>query len=427
MQNMLNNIVMSKELVDSLFSMDSEVVRACDNKAREMCVVLFPDIDLAREENVELVIRPMSAVIALNEMLLQNIFSASSINGIYTSSTIPDSMKVEMIRNYGTLNGIPTVSSDLESIYSEVRFAMRDNDLNRFSTLMSAMTDPANGIDRVFFADPSMVEMVRNKLPYLQINNLEIMDFSKTIHNSGTLIGTAYDRGDYQRYQDFKKAKAIELPGMLDIYFSTDIEFGSIDVTRNDGNLYVLPDGYYIYAISATKNFTAIEDDRRTKGIVESTPSIYVVDGENVEEILFARYASLDFKSIVDPDEMTILDVLYKGFFPVLVDFNVYTREDVSGDRIKDSISEYLSSVGGSMSSISHNDMTDFIRGKGDNVVVSATNQASLFPRMNISFESNITFPLSRADLSIPVELNSESMTERTMRVFVRSVNVITE
>ncbi len=427
MNDILNDVIMSKDLVDALFSMDEDVVKACDNKAKEICVSLFPDIDLTREENVELVIRPMSSVIALNELLLQNIFSFASINGVYLSTTITDSVKIKLIRNYAILSGINTVSSDLESLYSEVKFAMEHSDLNRVSNLEQVIGDSNSGVDRLFFSDISNPEMTRNKIPYLQINNLEIMDFSRTDHNGGTLIGTAYNREDYQRYQDFQKSRSVEFPGVLDIYFSTAIEHESIMVSKGMNGRYDLPEGYYIYAISKTKDYIATEEDSSVEGIVARNPSLYIVNGEQEEELFFARYNNIDFGSIVDASELSIMDVLYKGFYPIFVDFNIYSRGEVDENRIKDSIDEYLLTVGGSMSMVSHNNMSDFVRARGDNVVISSTNSASVFTRMNIAFDTDITFPLSREDLSFPIELINPSITEQTIKIFNRSINVIQE
>jgi hypothetical protein len=122
MNTLLNDIILSQDTVDAFFKLDDDVIRACDAKAKEICKALFPTIDIDREENIELVVRPMSSTIALNEIMLQNIFSMSSIDGIYSSSTLSDNIKIPVLRNYAAMNGINVLSNDMESIFSEIKF-----------------------------------------------------------------------------------------------------------------------------------------------------------------------------------------------------------------------------------------------------------------------------------------------------------------
>lgn len=427
MPDFLNDIILSKEVVDSLFNMDQDVVKACDSKAKEICKTLFPKVDLTREENIELVIRPMSSVIALNELLLQTIFSMSSIEGVYSSKTIPEATKIPIIKNYATLNGIRTVSSDLSSLFSEVKFAMKTASMNRESSVKEAIYNYSDDINRIMFIDASDSEMNRNKIPYIQIDHLKVMDFERTDLNQGTLIGTGYNRADYQKYQDFKRSDFVEIPGALDIYYSTKLEKETITVSKNNNGTYSIPEGFYIYVKSTSRDYVLLEDDRRYWGITKFSPSIFIFNGDQEEEFEVLRYKNIDFSSAVNHDEFTVMDVLYKGFYPVFVDFTVYSRTDINQERLLNSINEYLDSVGGNMNAISHNDLSDYVRAHGDNVVFASTNNASMYTSANISFDTKMTFPLSMKDLEIPVELKMSSMSSRTIKVFGRSVDVIKE
>ncbi len=427
MTDFLNDIILSKDVVDSLFNMDEDVSKACDSKAKEICKTLFPKVDLSREENIELVIRPMSAVIALNELLLQNIFSMSSIDGVYTSTTIPEQTKIPILKNYALLNNIQTVSVDIHSLFSEIKFGMNSASMNRETSVKDVIYNNTDKINRIMFIDSSCGEMDRNKIPYIQINHLKVMDFERTDMNQGTLIGTGYNREDYQKYQDYKNAETVNLPGVLDIYHSSGLIEETITATKNTNGVYKLGNGFYIGITHASKDVLILENDILNWGIVDTDPSVYMFNGEAEEEFNIVRYNYVNFSESVDSDEFTIMDVLFKGFYPMFVDFIVYGKHEVDTARLLNSINEYLDSVGGDMHTISHNDMSDYVRAEGDNVVFSSTNQATVFTTININFETEITFPLTMKDVLVPVELKRSSISERTVRVFARSVNVIKE
>ena len=428
MDRLLNDIILSQDVVDSLFNMSADVVESCDIKAKEICKTLFPKIDLTREENIELVVRPMSAVIALNELLLQQIFSMSTIDGVFNSATIPDAVKASILKNFAKLNGIDVVSNDPDSIYSEIVFGASRFNLNNKSTIHDILYSSENSIDRLFFADSSTTELSRNKIPYLQLNSLKVMNFERSELNRGTLIGTAYSRSDYQTYQDYKTSNAIVMPGMIDIYFSNVIERGTLSIQKNTGDRYVLPEGFYI-SVSPTsgKNFVLLENDLTFDGIVNFSPEIYVTDGSAIEDFEYIRYTFIDFSQIISNDEFMASDVIYKGFYPAFIDFTVYCSGPVEKSQIKDSISSYLLSVGGNMSDVSHLDMVSKIRKDGNNVTVSSTNVARIYASANIAFQSNMTFPLSMRDITIPGELTNSSYSKNTIKLFTGDINVVQE
>jgi len=428
MNYLLNDVVLSQDIVDAFFSMDENIVKACDEKATQICIKLFPDVDLSREENIELVIRPMSAVIALNELMLQNLFEISSIDGVYSSKTLPDKLKIPVLRNYATLNGIQTVSNDVDSLFSEIKFGLKSKNLNLATNIRRTIEEKLPEINRLMFIESDMEEMDRNKLSYIQINHIDAMNFERTQNNSATLINTAYNRSDYQRYIEYIKSDKIEFPGTLDIYFSTQIEKEIITVEKDSNDLFNFDSGYYIYIKSTSKDYVLLENDSRKWGIVKTTPSIYVTDSEQTEEFEVLRYKFIDFSDTIDVDDLTVIDVMYKCFFPIFVDFTVYTEDySVNNARILESISQYLETVSGDISMISHNDMNDYVRKNGDNVVISSTNPATGYSAMNLEYTTNMTFPITMKDIRMPVEIKKASMSGRTIKVFARSVNVIKE
>ena len=423
----LNDVILSKDTVESLFNMDADITAACDSKAMEICIKLFPEIDLSREENVDLVVRPMSAVIALNEMLLENLMSMSSIEGVYQSKTLSPSLKAMVLGNFGRFNGINVISSDVDSLYSEIKFALKTSSMNRESSVKEVIYGSNIGIDRIVFIDNSNKEMSRSKIPYIQIDGLKVMNFKRAASNQGTLLNGAYDRRDFQRYQDYLASESVVMPGMLDVYFSTSIVEEDIPVSRDAVGRYTLPSGYYIAISPATNDFALIEEDARYWGITRTSPTIYIPGGEPIEDIHVVRYEDLDPSTTIDSDEFSIMDILFKGIYPIFVDFTCYTKDQVDSARIKGSIDSYLASVGGNMSEISMNDLVNFIRKKGDDVSMSSSNACSVYSATNLPINMSLTFPISMKDISIPDEYRPESISEKTTRIFCRSVNVIQE
>lgn len=426
MNNLINDVVISGDIVEAMSNMDSGVLESCDNKAKEICRTIFPNIDLSREENIDLVIRPMSSVIAINELILQNVFSMTTLDGIVSSTTIPDSIKVKSLKNFAILNNIITVSNDVDSLLSEIMFFIKSRNKNMNSSLAESIMSNNEFVNRLLFIDGNKREMDRNKIPYIQLNHLKVMDFERTELNQGTLIDTAYSRDDYQKYQDYKKSKAIVMPGLLDVYFSTPLERITINVNKNSSERYELDEGYYI-DISSPKSITLLEDDGRYWGITKTRPVLFIENGENIEEVSVVRYADTPIDEHIDADDLSVSDVLFKGFYPLFIDFNVYSKEGHSTDDILTYINEYFDTISGSMGLISHNDMSNYVAKRAGKVVISASNIASMYTSANTYFDMNVVFPVTMKDIPIPIELRKDSMSELTIKVFARSVNVIQE
>ena len=426
MAELLNDVVLSEEIVNALFSMDKEVVKACDEKAKEICKKLFPEIDVNREENIDLVIRPMSATIALNELLLQNIYEMSSIDGIYNSKTIPSKLKIGLLRNFAILNGMEPKSNSIEALYSEIKFTLYSRNQGNERYVTEILKQDNSNINRLLFVDFNQREMVRNKISYIQINHRDTMTFERSKYNPATLIDTAYNRSDYQRYLEYKKSEKIEMPGVLDVYFSTPLSVETVKIKKR-GEYYILPSGYYISIEHKEKDFVILEDDKRRWGIVQTTPKIFMPNGDDEETFTITSYQGINFPEEIKSDAFPMLDVLFKGFYPIFVDFTVYTKEKVNAERIKNSISEYLDTIDGDMTLISHNDLNDYIRKRGDMVVVASTNNSRGFTSLNTMFETKITFPITMKDINIPKEIRNPSISERTIRIFVGGINVVYE
>jgi hypothetical protein len=195
-----------------------------------------------------------------------------------------------------------------------------------------------------------------------------------------------------------------------------------------DDGLFHFDKGYYIYIKNTSKNYTLLENDTRKWGIVESSPKIYVSNADQIEEFEVLKYDYVDFYQTVNTDDFSVVDVMFKGFYPLFIDFIAYAKnDDFDSDRILNSINEYLDSISGDMTMISHNDMNNFVRKNGDNVLIAVKNQAEGFTNMNIAYQTNVIFPITMKDVVIPIEIRKQSISERTIRVFARSIDVIKE
>ena len=421
----LNDMVLSDDIKNAFFELDDNVTIACDTKAKEICSELFPGIDFGRQENIDLVIRPLSAVIAINEIVLQGLFSESTLDGIKNSKTLPSSMKAAMFKNFASLNGIRTASSDPESLYSEISFFIKNNNINRKDIFSNSILEEFDGIDRLYFADTTASEMVRSRIPYVQINHLKVMDFSRSEFNKGTLIGGGYSRADFQRYQDYKKSDKVSIPGVLDIYFSSKMKKETVSVQKGE-KYYTFPPAYYV-SITSTKDTIAVEQDIFSNGIVKSHIDMFIANGEQNETFEVVTYEDPMFENYSKNEEFSITDVIHKGFYPLFIDLEMFTRDDIDILELRAIVEEYLSLNGGNMLEVSINDMQNYIRARGITVSISPKSKSKLFSSMNIPVPMDAIFPLSVKDIKVPPELDSALFSANTIKIFLGEVNVTKE
>ena len=423
---LLNDILVSDSILESMKNIDPNVAAASDAKAKEICQEIFPDVNFGLQENIDLVIRPLSAVIALNEMVLQEMYQSSSLDGIFNSKTIPEQLKVKMFYNFAKLNNITIVSKDPSSIYNELVQRIHANNINNTEVFTNDLYENFPFLTRLFFVDDSMPEMERNKIPYIQIDHAAIMDFERSEHNRGTLLNGAYLRDDYQTYQEYKEADRVSIPGMLDVYFSTDTVVETIQVQRSSDGFYYLPDGYYI-DIESDKNITVLENDLMRWGICKFGLGVDVDNGEMFETFTCMKYMDPMFEDYKNADAFVVRDVLYKGFFPLLVHFTVYTKESIDIYMLRDKITEYLNSISGSMKMISIAEMQSHLALAGINVVISSSNDATLFVSAAKKVDMTTIFPLTTRDINLPPELSSQQISENTVRIYTGNINVVQE
>ena len=423
---LLNDILVSDAILESMKNIDTRVAEASDAKAREICMEIFPDVNFGLQENIDLVIRPLSAVIALNEMVLQEMYQSSSLDGILNSTTIPEQLKVKMFHNFAKLNNINVVSKDSISLYSEITQKIHANNINNMEVFTNDLYEDFPFLTRLFFVDDSMPEMERNKVPYIQIDHAAIMNFERSEYNRGTLLNGAYLRDDYQTYQEYKESDRVSIPGMLDVYFSTKPKVETVTVQKNSDGFYYLPEGYYI-DIESEKEMTILENDLMRWGISKFSLGVDVDNGDMFEDFVCMKYEDPMFENYRNKDAFVVRDVMYKGFFPLLVHFTIFTKQDLDIYALRGSIVEYLDSIGGSMHLISIADMQKFLLNKGFDVVVSSSNDASLFVSSGRKVDMQTIFPLTMRDMQIPAELRTSQISENTIRIYTGDINVVKE
>lgn len=423
---LMNDVLVSDQILQAMKNMDPIIAEAADKKAQEICLEIFPNVNFQLQENIDLVVRPLSAVIALNEMVLQEMYESSSLDGILNSKTIPEGFKVKMFQNFAKLNNIPIVSSDPASMYSEIVQRIRNNNINNMEIFSADLYKNFPDLNRLFFVDDSMPEMERNKIPYIQIDHAAIMTFERSEHNRGTLIDGAYLRDDYQTYQEYKEADRVAIPGVVDVYFSTPTTAESITVSRGEDGVYELPEEYYIN-IDNDRHFVVIEDDRMRWGITKIPLRVFVIDGGAEETFLCYKYRDPQFENYKNRDALVVRDPMFKGFFPLLVHFTLYTKEDIDIYALRASMVSFLDSIGGSMKIFTVSALQQFLHNNGFDVVVSTSNPASFFISAAHKIEMDTIFPLTMRDIQIPAELHTSQVSENTIRIFVGDINVIKE
>jgi hypothetical protein len=151
------------------------------------------------------------------------------------------------------------------------------------------------------------------------------------------------------------------------------------------------------------------------------------VNGETQETFVCYKYKDPMFENYGNKDSLVVRDPLYKGFFPMFINFTLFTEEDIDALAARSKIVEYLDSISGSIDSISLHDLQTYLKSNGFNVVVSSSNSAYLFPSAGKKVTFDVVFPLTMRDISIPAEIMTPQISERTIRIFAGDLNVVKE
>jgi len=419
----INKLLSSYELKEQFYKLDPDIIKSCEAEAIE--IIKETDKDIAiDQETMDLIVRPLSSTIALYEILLQNMFSFGSLETLYSSQILPDSIKANMLKAIAKGGGIDVFGNDPDTIYNQIKFFLKNNNFGSQYGLKSEIFKKVPNLSRIFFADSTQRELTRNSISTIQLNSSEQMNFHADGTNIATMVDDVYSREDAERYIQFKNSKDIKLPGMLDVYFDAGIITETIKIKKS-GEYYKLPSDYYISIFSNQKPITLKTDDDRKNGIVSAPVSMHIEDGDSEEEITIVKYSNIDDFIEKSKDDIVTTDTLFKGFFPLFSFFNIRSRVELNEEQKKvatQSIKDYVFLKKGRIDHISLYEISTILKKNGIQGTVSSNMISELFLQTNFKIDLYVNFPLSMKDIKIPKHLQSSSISQNTISLKVGGV-----
>jgi len=425
-KNIYNTLLLSHELEKSIANASEDSIRASEHMAIEIIKKNIPSIDMMAQENIDLIARPLALIMLANEMILDNLFSETSLEGIVKSDRLPNIIKSKMLKVFAESNGISVSGESPSDLYSQIVFHLNNRGSN-LSELLTRILSGDDDINSLTIIDSSFEEMERNKLSYIQLESSKAMHFTRTSINNGTLLDGGYSRKDRLIYDESVKSDRIVIPGAVDVVFSTEIQEEEITVHKQD-SVYTLPSGYYIDIIPKSVNqFAIIIDDKMENGITKFRPSIFIADGLESEVFKVKKYVDPDFEGKVDNKEIEVLDVLYKGKYPLMMDLTIYSSKPQNKLEIATLLELYLIGNSRDISLLSPSEMMDELKRNSIDVTIASSNHADLYFSVGKKMGQTVTFPLSEKDIRIPDEITSSTITRKTISAHIRNINIEVE
>ena len=424
---MTQDLLIGHDIESSLRKVPEDILLGCEEIAKRIIAKYNENLDLDKQENLDLIVRPLAATLAVNELALRTIFSESTLEGIVSSTEISKELKKAMLLNFAKLNNINVASNDIEAIYSEIDFALRDRGGDIAFKIQSAIKD-IDTLLRIFIATSLSPEMTRDKISYIQLPSTEVMDFTRSEFNLATTSNPAFSRADIENYQHFKESTPFKIPGYLDIYFSTAIIEEEMSIAPNTS--LTLPSAYYASIDVLEDAFYSITMiDEAKEGLILQSPTI-TTSSEQIT-VKTKKYINPELDTYILEDRIPSgYNVLYKGMYPLFLDFVLLTKDNQNIDTLtlKGAINEYLESISRAMIEVSPSALHSFLqREYGINGVIKSTISAKLQLTAKDSVSLDVSFPITQKDLSIPVAFNSANYSNRTIACFVGEVNFETE
>jgi len=424
---MTQDLLIGHDIESSLRKVPEDILLGCEEIAKRIIAKYNENLDLDKQENLDLIVRPLAATLAVNELALRTIFSESTLEGIVSSTEISKELKKAMLLNFAKLNNINVASNDIEAIYSEIDFALRDKGGDIAFKIQSAIKD-IDTLLRIFIATSLSPEMTRDKISYIQLPSTEVMDFTRSEFNLATTSNPAFSRADVENYQHFKESTPFKIPGYLDIYFSTAIIEEEMSIAPNTS--LTLPSAYYASIDVLEDAFYSITMiDEAKEGLILQSPTI-TTSSEQIT-VKIKKYTNPELDTYILEDRIPSgYNVLYKGMYPLFLDFVLLTKDNQNIDTLtlKGAIDEYLASISRAMIEVSPSALHSFLqREYGINGVIKSTISAKLQLTAKDSVSLDVSFPITQKDLSIPVAFNSANYSNRTIACFVGEVNFETE
>ena len=417
-----NTLMVGKNLVTGLANIDEHKMNAAEIAAKEIIKQTLPNVDLESMDNLNLIVRPLALTIITNEMVLENMFSETTLEGIVSSLTLPEDIKKNMLMSFASLNRITIVQGTVEDMYSQIDFFIN----NKTSTLKSILEgDSSSGVSSLLLLDSNSPELIRNKISYIQLDSSKAMTFSRSNYEAGTLLDGGYNRNDRLRRDAYDSASKVIIPGVIDVLFSSKIITEEVTVNKSEDGFYHLPIGYYIdISSSGGLDMSVSSVDSFYNGMVRFSPKVYVSEGEMSESFLVLKFFDPNYYSTIDKTKVETMDIEFIAKNPLFIDLTIYSKISYPISELLSLSNEYMDTVSGDIRAISTTNLSEYLFSKGYNVTIGARNVGKMFFSPTIFKEQDIAFPLTIKDISIPDTIVSDRISERTIVGVIRTITL---
>jgi hypothetical protein len=123
---------------------------------------------------------------------------------------------------------------------------------------------------------------------------------------------------------------------------------------------------------------------------------------------------------------MNSSNIMFKGFFPYIIDLNIYTEETINEEKnnslLKD-LKLFFKQKAYDLN-IQITDINKIIKKYYSDGVCSTSINGKLFLSTNLYEELSISFPISIKDINISTNFAINEITENTIAVFLNNVKV---
>jgi len=414
-------------ILEAYKNIDEEIIELTTERVKEEISEKYPEIDLTDESNIDFVVRPIVAILLYSEIEKNSIQSLSSIDGI-VNSNLNDEDKYNALLKYAYNNNLTPISKDWKSLYQEIIYFIRNNWFNFKTPVISNIISSIDGLLKIYISDSNCKEMIRNRIPIVQLPDTMVNNFVKNETNQLSIIEDSFSRKDIDRYMFAMNNGMVSLPNFIDIYLLSEINTETIYVNKDADGTYLLPDKFYIDVKHDTKDVAIDNSDISFMyGITNRPLKIFITDGESVESV---KVTYFDISSIPNVEDIiNTSNLIYKAFFPLLVNIDIYTELPIDTSKNNDMISEIKEYNKNKNFSIDVNlvDLNTIVRKYYPDGLCSTNVSSEIYLAPGIKYSKNIVFPITVNDLSEDVNFPLEQLSENTIALVINDVRVTNE
>jgi len=414
-------------ILEAYKNIDEEIIELATEKVKKEIAEKYPEIDLSNENTMDFVVRPIVAILLYSEIEKNSIQSLSSIDGI-VNSNLSDEDKYNALVKYAYNNNLTPISKDWKSLYQELLYFIRNNWFNFKTPVINNIISSVNEIIKIYISDSNSKEMVRNRIPIVQLPDTMVNNFVKNETNQLSIIGNSFSRKDIDRYMLAVNNGTISLPNFIDVYLLSDIKTDIIYVNKEVNGTYILPSKFYINVKHDTKEIAIDNSDVSFMyGITNRPLKIFITNGENTEQVQVTYF---NIPSIPDiEDVINTSNLIYKAFFPLLVNIDVYTElpiDEEKNNKMFSEIKQYNKSKNFSID-INLVDLNAIVRKYYSDGLCSTNVDSELYLAPGIKYKKDIVFPITVNDLNKDINFPLEQLSENTVALIINDVRVTNE